>query len=150
MVPSLIATCLLDPLVLQVFLFTLAKSQMDTRYYSLFGINLLLTVLTCFTAVFMLQANDPAPGWVIMGGVFILTIALITKFCCLSLTRGIVVSTMFWTYKAFVIYLFMELLFLLGYDMDIGNMKLEALSESEIPALLQWFLDNWLWFQEAQ
>ncbi|MEE8142830.1 MAG: hypothetical protein V3T77_07000 [Planctomycetota bacterium] len=150
MLPSLIASALLDPLVLQLFLLTVAKSQLDTRYHSLFAINLLLTVLTCFTAVFMLQAESPGPGWVIMGGVYCLTIGLLTKYCGLSFTRGVLVSTMFWAYKAFVAYMFVELLFILGYNMDIESVKLEALSASEIPKLLQWFMENWLWFQEAQ
>ena len=142
-------SCALDPLVLMLLLYAVARRQVDTNYASLFFINVALGVLGTIVAVFTYPFEYTVQLGIVGGGFLLLTTLIITKACCLNIPRSFVVSSLFLSYRGFFVYAFISVLALFGYTVDFSVIELEGLNSSDAPQVIQWLFDHGLWFKRA-
>ena len=151
----LIASSIIDPLVLLGLLHTLARSQVDTEYRKLFSINLGLAVVALAILMMLLpidleEGSLPVSAQIGVALVLVLTVALIAHYCQLSVLRAVLVSLIFWVYKSAVAYGLIFLLAVFGLEIDFGGVDLDSLGGNEAPAIFDWFLEHGLWFKTKQ
>ena len=113
----------------------------------LFAINIVIGVATMVGAFFILPTEDPIPPVVTGTLIYMFSVFMITKSSCLSLTRGIVVTTLFIAYKIFFVYMFLYILWIFGFELELSEFQIDVLNDSETTQFLQWMWDHGLWFR---
>ena len=115
MLAILAASAIADPLILQVLLNALARNQLDTKYGHLFAINLLIGVIALGSALMILPVEDDLSSvYLAVGLLFVLTVGLLVPASNVSVVRGILVTAIFFAYKAVLVGTLIQLLAAFG------------------------------------
>lgn len=151
MLAILAASVIVDPLVLQVLLNGLARNQLDTKYGHLFVINLVLSVIALAAALLILPVEEDLSSVHMTAGLlFVLTVGVLIPCTHVSAVRGVLVTALFFAYKSILVLSLIRLLAVFGLLIHFEGIDLDALGDTETPEIIEWLLENGLWFKSEQ
>lgn len=149
MLAILTASLIADPLVLHVLLNALARHQLDTKYGHLFLVNLVIGVVAVAAALLALPVEDGdySSLQLTAGILFFFTVALLVPCANVGVFRAVLVTVLFFAYKAVLVFSLIRLLAVFGLLIHFEGVDIDALAETETPEAIEWLLENGLWFK---